>query len=100
VPVAPNPPKTACDAIQTLRVCDLTFDVLRARGAAGVSVSEEETFAAMRRAWRDLGLRIEPGGAVALAAILTGKVEPAKRTLVLLSGGNVDPALFDAVVGG
>ncbi len=100
VPVGPNPPPTSCDAIQTLRVAPITFDILKARGATGVAVSEEETFAAMRHAKRELGLTIEPGGAVALAAILSGKVTPGARTLVLLSGGNVDPALFNRVMAG
>jgi threonine dehydratase len=100
VPVGPNPPPTSCDAIQTLRVAPITFDVLKARGATGVSVSEEETFAAMRHARRELGVMIEPGGAVALAAMLAGKIAPGARTLVLLSGGNVDPALFDRVMAG
>ncbi len=100
VPVGPNPPPTSCDAIQTLRVAPITFDVLKARGATGVSVSEEETFAAMRHARRELGVTIEPGGAVALAAMLAGKITPGARTLVLLSGGNVDPALFDRVMAG
>lgn len=100
VPVGPNPPPTSCDAIQTLRVAPITFDVLKAREATGVSVSEEETFAAMRHAKREMGLTIEPGGAVALAAFLSGKVKPGARTLVLLSGGNVDPALFDRVMAG
>jgi len=98
VPVGPNPPPTSCDAIQTLQVAPITFDILQARGATGVAVSEEETFAAMRHAKRELGLTIEPGGAVALAAILSGKVTPGARTLILLSGGNVDPALFDRVM--
>jgi threonine dehydratase len=100
VPVGPNPPPTSCDSIQTLQVAPITFDVLKARGAIGVAVSEEETFAAMRHAKRELDLMIEPGGAVALAAILSGKVTPGARTLVLLSGGNVDPALFDRVMAG
>lgn len=100
VPVGPNPPPTSCDAIQTLRVAPITFDILKARGATGVAVSEEETFVAMRHAKRELGLTIEPGGAVALAAILSGKVTPGARTLVLLSGGNVDPLLFDRVMAG
>ncbi len=100
VPVGPNPPPTSCDAIQTLRVAPITFDILKARGATGVAVSEEETFSAMRHAKRDLGLTIEPGGAVALAAMLSGKVAPGARTLVLLSGGNVDPLLFDRVMAG
>ena len=100
VPVGPNPPPTSCDSIQTLQVAPITFDILKARGAMGVAVTEEETFAAMRHAKRELDLTIEPGGAVALAAILSGKVTPRVRTLVLLSGGNVDPALFDRVVAG
>jgi threonine dehydratase len=98
VPIGPNPPPTSCDAIQTLQVAPITFDVLKARGAVGVAVSEEETFAAIRHAKHALDLMIEPGGAVALAAILSGKVTPGERTLVLLSGGNVDPALFDRVM--
>ena len=49
---------------------------------------------------KELGLRIEPGGAVALAAVLAGKVTLGARTLVLLSGGNVNPELFDAVMSG
>lgn len=100
VPVGPNPPPTSCDAIQTLRVAPLTFDVLQARGAQGVCVTEAETFAAMRHAKRTLGLTVEPGGAVALAAMLSGKVSPGARTLVLLSGGNVDPELFAQVMAG
>ncbi len=100
VPVGPNPPPTSCDAIQTLQVAPITFDILKARGATGVAVTEDETFAAMRHAKSVLGLTIEPGGAVALAAILSGKVAPGTRTLVLLSGGNVDPVLFDRVMAG
>lgn len=100
VPVGPNPPPTACDALQTLRVSPLTFDVLKAHGTTGVAVSEAETGAAMRFAWQHLGKRVEPGGAVALAAILADKVPVAGNVLVLLSGGNVDDALFQAMVGG
>lgn len=100
VPVGPNPPPTSCDAIQTLQVAPITFDILKARGATGVAVKEEETFAAMRYAKRELGVTIEPGGAVALAAVLSGRVAPGARTLVLLSGGNVDPELFARVMAG
>ena len=94
VPVGPNPPPTACDALQTLKVVPLTFGILKARAARGVAVSEAETGAAMRWAFDHLQLVLEPGGAVALAALLAGKAEPGERTLVLLSGGNVDAATF------
>lgn len=88
--VGPNPPPTACDALQTRRVSPLTFDVLSRRGAEGVAVSESEIAQAQRWAAERLRLVVEPGGAVALAAVLTGRVKPESGTLVLLSGGNVD----------
>ncbi|MEQ1548389.1 MAG: threonine/serine dehydratase [Chakrabartia sp.] len=98
IPVALHPPKTSCDALQTLRVSPLTFEVLLARNALGVAVTENEVFEAMRFAKTSLNLVLEPGGAVALAAMLAGKVTPKERTLLMLSGGNVDPDLFDHVM--
>jgi threonine dehydratase len=41
---------------------------------------------------------VEPGGAVALAALLAGKVHASARTVVVLSGGNVDPAHYARVI--
>ena len=92
--VGPNSPPTACDALQTQRVSPLTFDVLSRRGAEGVAVSEAETAAAQRWAAASLRLVLEPGGAVALAAVLTGRVRPEPGLLVILSGGNVDVAAY------
>lgn len=100
LPVGANPPKTGCDALQTLEVSPLTFDVLRDRSARGLAVSEADTEGAMRQAFDHLRLVLEPGGAVALAALLASKVTPAERTLVILSGGNVDAAKFAQVLGG
>jgi threonine dehydratase len=89
-PVGPNPPPTACDSLMTTRVSPLTFDVLSRRDARGVAVSEAEIAAAQRWAAEKLRLVIEPGGAVGLAALLSGKVAPERGMLVILSGGNVD----------
>lgn len=100
VPVGPNPPTTACDALQTTRVSPLTFDVLKARGARGVAVSEAEVAAAQRHTFRHLRVVVEPGGAVALAAVLAGKVKLGARTLVILSGGNVDATAYARVLQG
>ncbi len=96
VPVA-NPQPTRCDALQTLRMADLTFDTLRAHGARGVVVSELEVARAVAFAFRELKLVVEPGGSVALAAALAGKVDLVGRTaVVVLSGGNVEAAVFAA----
>jgi threonine dehydratase len=93
-PVGPNPPPTACDSLQTLRVSPLTFDVLSRRDATGVAVSEPEIAAAQRWAAEKLRLVIEPGGAVGLAAVLSGRVKLELGLLVILSGGNVDLAAY------
>jgi threonine dehydratase len=99
-PVGPDAPPTACDSLQTQRVSPLTFEVLSRRGTQGIAVSEAETAAAQRWAAERLRLVIEPGGAVALAALLAGRVTPEPGTLVLLSGGNVDPAAYARVLVG
>ncbi|HEY0012253.1 MAG TPA: threonine/serine dehydratase [Allosphingosinicella sp.] len=95
VPVGPDAPPTRCDALQTKLVSPLTFGVLHARGARGVAVSEEEVERAMAFAMRTLRIVAEPGGSVALAAALAGKAGPlTERSVVVVSGGNVDPALY------
>ena len=99
VPVAPDAPPTACDALMTRRVAQVTFDILSGRGATGVAVSEREIEDAMRWAVTHLRLVVEPGGAVALAAVLCGRVQVTDRTLVTISGGNVDPSYFAEVLG-
>ena len=99
-PVAPNPPPTACDALQTMRVSPLTFDVLSRRDATGVAVSEDEIAAAQRWAAEKLRLVVEPGGAVALAALLAGRVAVEVGMLVVLSGGNVDLAGYARAMAG
>ncbi len=99
-PVGPNPPPTACDSLQTLRVSPLTFDVLSRRDATGVAVSESEIASAQRWAAEKLRLVIEPGGAVGLAAVLSGKVKPEPGLLVILSGGNVDLVAYAKAIAG
>lgn len=94
VPVDEPAPPTRCDALQTKLVSPLTFDALREADAKGVSVTEDEVAAAVAFAARALRIVVEPGGAVALAAVLAGKAEPVGETVIVCSGGNIDPALF------
>jgi threonine dehydratase len=100
VPVGPNPPPTLCDALQTPRVSPITFGILRDRKAKALAVSDEEVKAAIRFAWERHELVVEPGGATALAALLVGKIEAVEGTVVILSGGNIDPALHARIVEG
>lgn len=90
---------TWCDALQTPQTFPVNFEVLRHRVSRGVSVSTREVGAAMRLLFERLHLVVEPGGAVALAAILAGKIEPRGVTAITLSGGNVDWATFATLVG-
>jgi len=99
VPVGPNAPPTLCDALQTPRVSPITFAILKERDAGAVSVSDEEVKQAIRFAWSEHGLVVEGGGAVALAALLSEKVEAGKGTVAVLSGGNIDPELHSGIVG-
>lgn len=98
VPVAADAPPTLCDALQTPRVSPLTFGILKAHGARGLAVSEAETAAAVRWAWERHRLIVEPGGAVSLAAILAGRVEIVPETVIVLSGGNVDPEVHARIL--
>jgi len=94
----PAPGAAICDALMTDRPGELTFPINR-RVDRVETVSDAEVAAAVRYAFRVLKLVVEPGGAVSLAALLAGRVQAKDRTTALvLSGGNVDPALFAAII--
>jgi threonine dehydratase len=79
-------------------VSPITFGILRDRGATALSVTDDEVKEAIRFAWSEHGLTVEPGGAAALAALLAGKVEIIEGTVAILSGGNIDPELHARIV--
>jgi threonine dehydratase len=88
-----------CDAIVTPMPGEVTFRINARLLAGGVAVSDAEVADAMRTAFDALRVVVEPGGAVALAAALSGKVPVAGRTVaVVCSGGNVDPDMFVRVL--
>jgi threonine dehydratase len=74
--------------------------VLKGRVPRGQMVTPAEVRAAQRWAFSKLHLVVEPGGAAALAAVLAGKAATDGRTVVVLSGGNTDPAAFAKVLSG
>jgi threonine dehydratase len=98
IDVPADAPPSACDALLSRRVAEITFGTLQAAGAQGVWASEAEVRAAMRFAFA-MGLVVEPGGAVALAAWLAGRIDDKDGTTVIVcSGSNVDPQDFAAVI--
>ncbi|MEQ9333519.1 threonine/serine dehydratase [Thalassobaculum sp.] len=92
-----NPPeaRSICDALLSPMPGHLTFALNRRLLAGGLAVDDDEVRHAMRTAFETLKLVVEPGGAVALAAVLSGRIEISGRTVVVVaSGGNVDPETF------
>lgn len=90
--------RSICDALQASTPGELTFEINRRLLSDGLVVSDDEVRAAMRFAFRHLKLVIEPGGATPLAAILAGKLPTEDRvSVVVVSGGNVDWELFEAI---
>ena len=84
-----------CDALLAPTPGALTFEVTRSLAGEGAVVSDAEVARAVAVAFQELKLVVEPGGAVALAALLEGRLGPSVRTVVIvLSGGNVDAATF------
>ena len=90
-----------CDALLAPMPGVLPFEVLQRRAARGLSVSDDEVKEAMRIAFAHLRLILEPGGAAALAAALSADFRSTLKnrvTIVIASGGNVDPHFFAEVI--
>jgi len=93
--------RSICDALQSPSPGAITFPINRANLDGVATVSDAEVAEAIRFAFATLKLVVEPGGAVALAALLSGKVDIEGQTAaIVLSGGNIDPALFSRILAG
>jgi threonine dehydratase len=92
-------PETIADGMQTQSPGELTWPIVRALCAGVVTVTDDELRDAMRFAFERLKLVIEPSGAAALAAVLTGKADVrGKRVGLTISGGNVDASTFARLI--
>lgn len=92
-----NPPhsRSICDALLSPTPGVLTFAVNQHNRLSGLAVTDAEVKQAIVFAFEHLKLVVEPGGAVALAALLNGGLKLDGRTAaVVLSGGNVDPQSY------
>ena len=96
-----NPPgrNSICDALLAESPGEATFALNRERLAACFTVSDADVQTAMAAAFSHFKIVVEPGGAVALAAVLSGQITCRDRTVVVVaSGGNVDPDTFAAAI--
>ncbi len=94
----PSTARTLCDALETPMPGELTFPVLQKNLEGIATVTDPEVAEAVRFAFNELKLVVEPGGAVPLAALLAGKLPGAKTTALILSGGNIDPAVMGRIL--
>jgi len=92
---------TICDALMSATPGELTFPITQRLIGQGMTASDAEVARAVRYAFEELKLVVEPGGAIGLAALLAGKLDVKGKVVVgILSGGNVDAALFAKLIVG
>jgi threonine dehydratase len=95
-------PETAsvADGLLTRAVGTLPWSLIRPHVRRAVTVTDPEIGSAVRWLFERQGLRVEPSGAVTVAALLAGKIAAEGPLVAVLSGGNVDQALFERLVAG
>ncbi len=90
---------TICDSLMSATPGELTFPITQALIGQGITASDAEVARAVRYAFEELKLVVEPGGAIGLAALLAGKLEVKGKVVVgVLSGANVDAELFAKLI--
>jgi len=95
----PRASGTLCDALMSATPGELTFPLTRELIGQGFTVTDEEVARAVRYAFEELKLVVEPGGAIGLAALLAGKLDVTDKVVVtILSGGNVDADVFARII--
>ena len=95
--LASSPP-TLCDALMTPQPGEITWAINRGHLKDVFDVTDAACLATMKVAWKELGVKLEPGGAVAMAAVLRGDLKSYRNVGVVLSGGNVDPDVWDRAI--
>lgn len=94
-PVAP----TIADGLCPLRIGSLPFEIVRERVAGSILVTDAEIRKAVHFLLTRARLVVEPSGAVGVAALLSGKLKLGGGVaVVVLSGGNADPALLSDIL--
>jgi threonine dehydratase len=94
-PVALPGTASLADGLLPVSIGSIPWRQIEQRVQQALRISDEAIAQAVRYLFHEMGLRIEPSGAVAVAALLSGGFHPTGPVAAILSGGNVDPELFD-----
>lgn len=90
---------SVCDAVLTEKPGDVAFSINKDLLSEGLVVSDDEALGAVKFAFHELKLVVEPGGAVALAALLKAGQQWSDETIVcIISGGNIDPNMMQTAL--
>jgi threonine dehydratase len=89
---------TIADGIAVAKPGRLNFEIIRDAVDEVVTVDDDDIARAMLVLLERAKMVVEPAGAVGVAAILTGQVQPEGPTVVVLSGGNIDPLIMERVI--
>ena len=88
-----------CDSLLAIKPGEITFNINKNLIRKGLTVTDDQVLKAIRYAYINLGLILEPGGAVGLAAILNQKTIIKNKTIIIvLSGSNIDPKVFKTAI--
>ncbi len=98
-PVPFEPVDTLADGLVPPSLGSITLEYIKPVVKDAIALTEAEIAAGVRFLFRSMGLKVEPSGATSVAAILAGKIKPTGPTACILTGGNVDPAVFARLVG-
>jgi len=84
-------PDTIADGLRTAKLSEKTFGIIKKYVHDIITVTEEEIIEAMRIVWERMKIIIEPSSAVAVAPVISGKIDAQNRNIgIIISGGNVD----------
>ena len=91
--------QSICDSLLAIKPGKMTFNINKNLIKKGLTVTDDQVLKAIRYAYINLGLILEPGGAVGLAAILNEKTIIRKKTvIVVLSGSNIDSKILKKAI--
>jgi threonine dehydratase len=89
-----DPPQTIADGARTLAIGQRNFAIIRERVRNIVSVDDATLLETLKWTMYRTKLVIEPTGALGLAALVSGKIQPRGPVAVVVSGGNLDFSLL------